>query len=492
MVASLTTLPAELLAQILSRETGITSLDISNCSLVCRRLYNLTVDRKTKYSFHVDHRSQSAWHLIRCILSNPTVGTRIQTIVLTWHRRRPGQSTTWTPQWIWRSQESAQIREICKKWGIYEFLYPVIEDGFDSEALLPLLLCLTPNLESLDLGNISPGVIYGRFSANAAVKVFKACDRGHLAQNYKVRHNADEGVYFDCRWGASYRRKVLWFHTILSLNICLPGMSNLKHFCHGYVASAQTGGERQGWPAKYVIKVLLLPKIETAYFHGAARSEHTRIERQRQPLSAAIPRSLAGKKSTIKNLEFVYCDLEDEDYSTIAKLTGSLEKLVCPIPPPLWFHLRTRGAYVAKVFAENNKDTLKRSNISTPQLGHRSRRLSYITDVYFPFKESDEREDREAAAKQHQENKEGLDYIASRIWNDDEYADDEYEEEGDWEPCDHEFECHCEDFLFDESSSEGYEMEGEDWWQQQRAIDAEVALRTRDVKGTKKRSHFVN
>ncbi|KAK6514042.1 hypothetical protein TWF506_008469 [Arthrobotrys conoides] len=502
-MASLTTLPAELLAQILSDPT-LTSHDISNCSLISRRLYHFTADRKTKYSFHIDHRSQSTWNLITCILANPRIGARIRRIIVTWCRRDPHRPKSWTPQWLWKSQELEQIKSICEKYGV-EFLYPVIEDGFNSEALLPFLLCLTPNLESLDMGRISPSMMKFGYSAETAVRVFKACERRFMAQNYKVRHNKDQMVYFDSRWGSSYRQNIMWTYSALNQQpIRLPGLLNLKHFRHG--PSEPRRRDCKGWPAEYIGKVLLLPNIETATFYGAAAFDPTKGGNQYKPL-AATPEFTSGKKSSVKQLEILNCDLECYDYSTLAEITGCLEVLRGVTPVPYWWRMEDRRAsHMIDAFKKSNPKTLSANNISVKRATYCDMMFITASDVYFPFWTKDQEEDSEDRVKKSKDEEEGREYMESLIWKDEEEEEEEEEEkEATPEPspeslyvCDHISECGCDEYFFDTGSVYEYTdyygdaYDNYKWFWPDPEGDEDVVLRTRDVKGSKKRSHFVS
>ncbi|KAF3220196.1 hypothetical protein TWF191_007512 [Orbilia oligospora] len=420
-MASLTTLPAELLTQILTDQT-LTTFDISNCALTSRRLYNLTADRKTKYSFHIDHRSQSTWKLIACILSNPRIGHRIHRIIVTWHRRNPHKPKSWTPQWLWKSQELEQIKSICGKYGV-EFLYPVIEDGFNSEALLPFLLCLTPNLQSLDFGAIA------------------------------------------------------------------PSLSNLKHFRHG--PSGPWRRRCPGWPAEYMIKILLLPNLKTASFCGAVTFNPTKPGDDYKPLSATLEFT-AGKKSSVKELEIINCELERSDYSTLAELTGSLEVFKGTVFEGYhWWRSGNKLSYMINTFRENNPKTLAANNISVKRSNSWDLAFTPAPDIYFPFRAQDQREDTEDMDQRFKEEQEGREYSESLIWKDEEDEDeDEDEDQGEDDNeyvCDHESECGCDWYFY----STEYEEEDDDPYWTDFEGDDDVVLRTRDVKGSKKRSHFV-
>ncbi|KAF3165548.1 hypothetical protein TWF751_009104 [Orbilia oligospora] len=75
-----------------------------------------------------------------------------------WHRRNWSDwkidKEHWTKDWAWTGLEREKISALCKKWDINEKTKSIILGGKNSEALLPLLLYLTPNLKSLDLGEV--------------------------------------------------------------------------------------------------------------------------------------------------------------------------------------------------------------------------------------------------------------------------------------------------------------------------------------------------
>ncbi|KAK6498684.1 hypothetical protein TWF481_011262 [Arthrobotrys musiformis] len=490
-MASLTTLPTELLTQILTDQT-LSHGDINDCALTCRLFYTIATTtspfkRKTKYTFHVDHRSNPSWNLISCILSNPSVGHRIHRIILTWHRRSPHKpSVSWPKQWLWKSHQLVQIKNICKKYNLDEELYSVIEDGYNSEALLPLLLCLTPNLESLDLGHISPSVIRGNSSTpDSAVRIFNACDRTTISKNFKAKNiKGNKKRYFDSRWGSIYRRDILWFYTTLApKNISLPVFQNIKHLRHGPRDPRRR--KLPGWPAEHIPTILLLlPNLESAEFNSAAAFDPSKPGGEYKPLPN--PSETIGRnKSSIKHLKLTSCDISIEDYCTLANLTSSLESFACTVIRTGW-DTRALRERISKVFMGNNpKLVMNPTSIGVASLMTMGHGFGYhrAPDAYLPFLEADAEEDAEENLKTFEAQKAGREYAESRIWKDEE-SEPEGEPEYDYEHehwCDSD--CYCGYPRFEDSDSGGYWTDMEP--------DGGVPLRTRDVKGSKSRSHFV-
>lgn len=316
-------------------------------------------------------------------------------------------------------------------------------------------------------------MIYGTDWVDTAVRIFKACDRSFTGLNYKVRHNEDDKrVYFDSRWGSSYRKDILWFYSALNLPTAnrLPGLSNIKHFRHGPRFPKRR--KCAGWPAEHIVKILSLPNLETASFYGAAAFEPNKTGNEYKPLSEFA----AGKKSSIKQLEIANCNFGSEDYSVLAGLTGSLEKLRFTIESG-WHPKDRRVSHITNTFKKHNPKILSPDQISVKRSNPRDFEFKPASDVYFRFKDTDRIEDLGETLRTYEEEKEAREYIGSRIWD---YCDHEPVYDG-------ESECDCGDYI-DEYF---VHSDDDDLYPTDREPDDDVALRTRDVKGSKKRSHFV-
>ncbi|KAK6500362.1 hypothetical protein TWF481_010705 [Arthrobotrys musiformis] len=337
-MASLASLPTELLIQIFEEEC-LDSLDLIRWSVTCAKLQSLISSYfKINYDFQVDHPSQSSWRLIRCLLLNSRIAERFQRISLTWHRRSQFYEDTWTKKWDWTQDELTKIHDMCEKFGITDSVYPVIEKGLDSESLLVLLLCFTPNLEALDLGDVLPGVIpcYREtgLEPTKLYEIYNAC----MGTNYEwdpenPSETEERGEYImgtdwhitqmsemDTWHSGKSPQHLLWVYTAFDLNPLPPGLLNIKEFSHG-THDETTGRKDITWPYSNVIKILLLPRLE--YLKLEAVTSWGKI--RGYPLDGA-------PKWSLKRLELSNCEMQYRDYSMIAEVTsGSLESFKCAL-----------------------------------------------------------------------------------------------------------------------------------------------------------------
>ncbi|KAJ6264695.1 hypothetical protein Dda_0845 [Drechslerella dactyloides] len=359
-MTSIFDLPTELLFDIFSGD-NLTCADLGRCQQVCKTFRDIIQHCKIDYTFKVDVTAHSAWRLIRCLLINPQIGERFKSIKVTWHRRRPMKPKTWAAIWSWTKEEREQIEHLGSEWLTGDTIR-AIWTGLNSEALLPFLLCFTPNLESLDLGEAFEGLIYPTFTAREGIRVIEAsCGDGY---KWSPKGNYDDGwAYYDAiSAGTTPRREdvhPLWFHMNLNPKQWLPGLANITYFAHDYKDHQDPNGFYLGWPAQYLAKILLLPRLQTARVRHCATIEF----RQHIPLFDTVNSLLtARRRSTVKRLELVDSCFRQEDYDALAKLTGSLERVE-------WSWVSETSRYytslasiseerVAKAFLRRNKRTL--------------------------------------------------------------------------------------------------------------------------------------
>ncbi|KAK6349834.1 hypothetical protein TWF696_006100 [Orbilia brochopaga] len=364
-MASILELPTELLFEIFS-DDNLTPADLARCQQVCKTFRDITEHCKIDYTFKVDATNHPTWTLIRCLLINPKLGGRFRSIKVTWHRRRPMKPKTWAYQWGWSGQEMQQIEDIGSEW-LTPGTLRAIRTGLNSEALLPLLLCMTPNLESLDLGEAFEGLIYPTFTAREGIRVIEASCGDDWKWEPKGRWD-DGWAYYDAiSSGTTPPREdvhPLWFHVNLNHKQWLPGLANLTHFAHGYKDHQDSSGFYLGWPGQYLAEILLMPRLETVQVRQCATIEF----RQHTPLSDTVDELMKSRfKSTVKRLELIDSCFRQEDYDALAKLTGSLERLE-------WSWISETSRYynshapiaedrVTKAFLMRNKKTLSPERI---------------------------------------------------------------------------------------------------------------------------------
>lgn len=197
---SICSLPTEILLQIFSDEE-ISTADLFSCARTCQLFNGIASQCKISYNFRVDHPSQSTWKLLQHLqhlIRNPKVGERFRSVNITWHRRRPCKPKTWALRWKWNEEEQQEITCICKKWGISD-VTEHIRKGWNSEALVPLLLCFTPKLESLDYGEPVLSMMYPSPTPREGIRIHEYGE-GH-DYLWEPRNAFDDGwPYFDRCW----------------------------------------------------------------------------------------------------------------------------------------------------------------------------------------------------------------------------------------------------------------------------------------------------
>ncbi|KAK6523482.1 hypothetical protein TWF281_001463 [Arthrobotrys megalospora] len=145
-------LPSEILIQILG-DDGLSNADAARLRRVCRLFNDHAFYRKIV--FNVDAVSHSPWKFARQMLFyDAELCKKCFSFVVRWDWNIVRR---WTPveSWEWTEVEKTRIVGICEQWvfGEESGVRGNILKGRNSEALLPLLLCYTPNLRSLNLGD---------------------------------------------------------------------------------------------------------------------------------------------------------------------------------------------------------------------------------------------------------------------------------------------------------------------------------------------------
>ncbi|KAK6514040.1 hypothetical protein TWF506_008467 [Arthrobotrys conoides] len=310
-MASICSLPTELLFQIFTDEV-ISSNDLAQCAATCKLFNDIKSQCKINYNFRVDHPSRSAWKLIRHLLLDPKIGERFQSITVTWHRRVPRHPKTWALEWNWGKTERQEINRLCEEWGLSEVAYH-IRCGWNSEALIPLLLCFTTKLESFDYGRSVLEIMHPSPTAHEGIRVHEYCEG--KSHRWEPKGDHDDGFdWFDVCWNF-VESGTSWFYSVLDRDTPLPGLSSLRKFSHrGCVDDVK-------WPGVYLPQVMLLPQLEdVVLISKPAKVGH---------LYPSTPKLEfpAGKKSSIKRLELIDCSFFEGEVDALAEFTGSLTRL---------------------------------------------------------------------------------------------------------------------------------------------------------------------
>ncbi|EPS42605.1 hypothetical protein H072_3393 [Dactylellina haptotyla CBS 200.50] len=381
-MAPISSLPTELLINFFSDE-NLNHADLASCQQVCKRFYDIAKSLKFNYTFQVDHVNQSSWKLIKHLLANPALGGRFKEINITWHRRRVMKPRTWVKKWEWTEEEKDQIQEFASEW-LHPKTIPAILAGLNSEALLPLLLCYTINLESLDVGDSTLGIIQTSPTARDGIRIYRY-GVGDDSMWQPRRPYSDGWDLFDRFWRSSVPidtngDRKSWLHVNIDNGKKIPGLWNIRRFSHGYGIPTNRITYYRGWPAGTLVKVLLLPQLEYLHASQATAIDYT-------PLNPVDSRTDNSLRSNVKHLELVDCLLRSVDYESIAKVTSSLEYFRCTLIQKLPTEAKGHSNWgrhtndaseinVEAAFLQHNKDTLQRSHTFL-------KRSVYVDEVYY-------------------------------------------------------------------------------------------------------------
>ncbi|EPS38151.1 hypothetical protein H072_8157 [Dactylellina haptotyla CBS 200.50] len=344
-------LPSEILIEIITSDC-LSDTDIVRLERVCTLFRDIIHDQiynsaRRKYTFRVDALSHPTWRLARYLLKKPQLGEQFGEITLQWERRVAADESTWTTDWEWTDEEVPSINDICAKWDINEETRVNVLKGKNSEALLPFLLCFTPNLKSLDLGAPDSSIVDHKsddfepaLCAISATEKEKAeLERGN--EFFLSRRNAERYLkivmqyesndhtlfFFD---NVKYRMiEQLEPETIVGPRDVLPGIANLEHFSIGNL-------EQQAYRfrADDLYAVFCFPKIHTIrVFNGVENISRYHLGSWFEPPH--------NGPSTVKRLTLISTvdcspyareprqpyNLSPEYMENIANVTGNLEYL---------------------------------------------------------------------------------------------------------------------------------------------------------------------
>ncbi|EPS41896.1 hypothetical protein H072_4130 [Dactylellina haptotyla CBS 200.50] len=351
---NITTLPIEILSEIFC-ETS--SFDFENIKRTCKLFHSIAQRCHPRICiFKVDAAGHPAWRMIRPLLKEPKPAEHIREIKVEWHRRNlTGHGATGTEQWEWTPDEITKIRTVSATSKIYPHTTDAILAGINSEALLPFLLCLTPNLESLDLGAVQTRLVVYEddyTTQGAVLKLLTDCLKEETRKQYSVPNSVDyyreiEGLdseeaesrvleeddsYLDyvCErlnellethvpYNDDSTNECLWFHKMFdSTNTWPPiGLGKLTHFSAIESLSAEYGNSNGTYENAGIFG---LPRIQSIRMGNSATS---------LPWEDALIRLWGSaesfKATTLKRLELYRSWQMTEDILGIAKATSGLE-----------------------------------------------------------------------------------------------------------------------------------------------------------------------
>ncbi|KAF3922294.1 hypothetical protein ABW20_dc0107446 [Dactylellina cionopaga] len=421
---ALATLPTEILINIFSQKALRTDQD--RIKRVCRRFYDVSriLNLPLHYNFRVDAFTHPTWKLIRFLLSKPEAGEKFGSIRVQWQRRNVRMDSlglwgwkldeidrmkkmtefwrqrsktaaaifaryrVWTRRWEWTPDEVDAIKRVAKTWKLSAGNVTAIFAGINSEALIPLLLCFTPNLESLDMGKVDCRLIRNVQDLVKKAGTYDALPEffQHLGEYSPLSSKKGYG-HLDL-WQAvrddmnthQPKSRPTWFHqNLVESRRLLPGLVNLRHFgqssytnlvldedyvhynddCDWDWEDGQLGGRDSGIGGHDVFPIFFLPQIETIGIKGCVTGEGTYHE----PINS-LSAKYKDSKSTVKDLMLVHNLFYKSDYITIAKATGMLEYLyIDETTKKLHDYNSDRHKKIQEVFRNQNKNTLVGKNI---------------------------------------------------------------------------------------------------------------------------------
>ncbi|KAK6515956.1 hypothetical protein TWF281_004547 [Arthrobotrys megalospora] len=362
-MTQITTFPYETLLQIFGE---IDIADIYNLKRTCRRFNAISEHSSHVCVFKVDAPGHPTWKLLKYLLRNQDIGKQIIEIRVEWHRRIAGENANdciGTEQWTWTDREIKAISHIGRGGKIFltDYCEAAILGGINSEALLPLLLVLTPRLESLDLGVVNGQLISHNTEDYLVQKDALETLLNLFNDEYRSRHciprdlaewSRQTGISgLSKKWGNPLRFAVsatnigihakpsiehyssshippeentklgsIWLqYNIVYTNPQLPLRDSLKHFrCtttnHSYITDA----------SHYLI--LTSPRIETVFIDGCFSAQGPVASRWRWDCYYNEAKSaLVSKSPGLRRIELLRAYIRAEDLELLAKMTVNLE-----------------------------------------------------------------------------------------------------------------------------------------------------------------------
>ncbi|EPS35495.1 hypothetical protein H072_11068 [Dactylellina haptotyla CBS 200.50] len=387
-MAKLMKLPPELLLDIFQH---LDNADLARCKRLCKAANEAARQIPLqRHTLKIDHVGHSVWKFFRMLLMNPTACDRLTDLRIEWHRRTEDEAT-WTEKWSWTTEErhlleqlksstsdakstptDGKFSNLRSSLNTYTYsgkkeIFKVVEDGVNSEALLPLILYFTTNLEILDLGDAQLELVvcdyYGPSYAkyNAIASLLPEEDRLNREDEYFEDDSVETFEKFEeahIPGGFS-----LWFQVNIGHpGSYLPGLLNLKHLKHGMDDSVFTSEYLHGWYARYLAPLLFLPHIETIHTtrcatlgmgtHDAISTDLRRIQNIPVFTQDGGESKAKATKSSVRELIFDDARMIDLDYIYIAKVTENLTKVIISQSEESW--LLDDQPSIVGAFRKNN------------------------------------------------------------------------------------------------------------------------------------------
>ncbi|KAK6513942.1 hypothetical protein TWF506_008372 [Arthrobotrys conoides] len=357
MVTSILFFPNEILSQILGDEC-LSNGDLGRAECTCK-LFRANIQEhvapRRKYTFWVDSIDRPSWRLVRYLLENPKLGEQFVEINVKWERRIAGNPDTWTKDWKWKGKEISRIRKMCTKWNLNPRITFNILRGKNSEALLPLLLCFTPNLKSLDLGDIDRKIInYNRSEHKLALRALVGSSdeigppRGIYSEESQRFMPQNHSLFIFDTLEHQNRNGFLEGSGKLT-----PGLSNLEHFSLG-----APGKDEKPFNAQDLFPVFCFPKIKSIHASGL-------IDNDDDLYSIAQYKPNSRKVSPVKHLTLETYRRERstilpfDHLKRIARITRNLETLtIRNRSSRMCESTKKSDEKLARRFLKYNQDTL--------------------------------------------------------------------------------------------------------------------------------------
>ncbi|KAK6513770.1 hypothetical protein TWF506_008206 [Arthrobotrys conoides] len=363
-MANILTLPNEILLGVFELLDG---LSLAKTKKVCNRFWKVIRQMPVRfYALNIDEPGHSAWKFMRHLLNNPKAASHITELAVEWNRRDPEDPNTWTERWEWAEAELHRMQELEEE-IINKYLtpetYEAIKGGVNSEALLPLILCFTENLECLDLGEAVLELFNCEGWPEACMTKALNIKPDDAEQEFK---EGDNGVPTIIQTHVPEEDCVLWFHLNTGyFGSYLPGLARLKKFTHRLYDKIFISEDKWGWRADYFLPILFIPGIEEITIGGCATEERG------GGYSLDMVMRWYGDKfnnmpdSTVKKLIIDDARMDDLNYKILAFYTCCLEELYISnnyAYAKMFWEYGT--AHAIREFLQRNSKTLSLDRIS--------------------------------------------------------------------------------------------------------------------------------
>ncbi|KAK6503871.1 hypothetical protein TWF481_008874 [Arthrobotrys musiformis] len=395
-MTQITVLPSEILLQIFGE---IDIADIYNLKRTCRLFNEISSRSRHTCLFKVDAPGHPTWKLLKYLLRNQHVGKQITEIHVEWHRCGLGENDLFgRGQWTWTDREIGKIHDICE--GVSSSttnpLKCAIIGGINSEALLPLLLILTPNLKYLDLGIVNGELIthnpYDNFVQRDVMDTFlklynennrlrclypsTSFEEWCAAHGFNFFSTAGEplpprrdrtssSVGILCRryfrsWSSDHipsdglgKTGSTWLqHCAVRGASQFPGLRSLKHFrCTTNNYSLQTDASHY--------HILMCQNMETVLIDGCFLTQGLSLGRRWQWEDFFYTKSPdmadVKKSSRLRKVELLRGHFTESDLELLAKMTVNLEYLAIERVADDYSQKELFLDHIIKLFLENNR-----------------------------------------------------------------------------------------------------------------------------------------